>query len=225
MDARISAHSTVSELVCEVSGETHKEEQLNYLTHLAGFLFSFIGLVYLVYYSYRERDATYVMACWIYGATLVMMYGASTYYHFSKNIGHKRIFRIIDHACIYFLIAGSYTPFTLGPMRDSSSLTLLVIIWTIALLGSVFKVFTINRFKPLSLVIYLGMGWLAMLNLPAMIEHLPHFSIVLLLLGGVAYSVGVFFYIWESLPYNHAIWHLFVLAGSACHYFSILLLI
>lgn len=216
---------SIPEPECEVSGETPKEERVNFLTHFAGFALSLIGLVYLLYRSYHQSDVLYIVACWIYGATLVMMYGVSTYYHYSKNLEHKRIFKVIDHACIYILIAGSYTPFTLGPLREHGGLAVLAAIWTTAILGTFFKVFSSNRFVPLTVIIYLSMGWLSMFYLPIIIDHLPHYSIILLLLGGVAYSIGVYFYLSKSTPYNHAVWHLFVLLGSGCHYFAILFLI
>ncbi len=230
-DIRMSNKFSVPEPLCEVSGETPREERANYITHLIGFIVSLFGLVFLIYYSHHAKDVIYVYACWAYGVTLVIMYGVSTYYHYCKNLDHKRKLKNIDYACIYLLIAGSYTPFTLGPLRDYGGLTLLVVIWTIAIFGTVFHSLSTHHmlnsswFKPFSLFIYLGMGWFSLINFPLIIEHLPHYSIVLLLLGGVAYSIGVFFYLWHTLPYNHAIWHVFVLAGSACHYFSIFFMI
>jgi hemolysin III len=131
----------------------------------------------------------------------------------------------VNKACIYLLIAGSYTPFTLVPLKNSVGWELLWTVWVIAGIGIIFKIFAINRFKLLSVLAYVGMGWLVMWHFSSLIDNLSLISMALLMTGGLAYTLGTLFYVWDSLPYNHAIWHVFVLAGSACHYFSIMHLI
>jgi hemolysin III len=211
--------------VCPISGETWMEEKINHRTHLIGLLLSVLGLPYLIYYSVVNGDISTFAAFTIYGITLVLLYLASTYYHGCKKLHHKGILRIIDHACIYLLIAGSYTPFTLGPLRDSQGTTLLIAEWSIAAVGIGLKVFAVDRFKIASLIGYLVMGWLVVFSWPVLVEKLPLQAIILVIAGGLSYTFGTIFFVWERIPFNHGIWHLFVLCGSICHYFAILLLI
>lgn len=211
-----------AETLCPVSGETLREERVNFLTHLAGFCFSLIASIILVIYATFTGDLWRIISCSVYGVTLISLYGASSYYHGCKVIHHKRTLRIVDHACIYLLIAGTYTPFTLIPLRDLGGHTLLYIEWGIALLGVGFKIVAVDRFRIVSTLAYLGMGWLVMFNIPVLIEELSVSALVLLISGGLSYSFGTVFYLWETLPFNHGVWHLFVLGGSVCHYCAIL---
>ncbi|HEV8051657.1 MAG TPA: hemolysin III family protein, partial [Parachlamydiaceae bacterium] len=207
------------------SGETLREEIVNHWTHLIGLLFSLLGFPFLIIHSSMNGDAWQIAGYTVYGATLILLYLASTYYHGCKALHHKQTWKIVDHACIYLLIAGSYTPFTLGPLRETTGWTLLIIEWSIAVVGILFKIFLINRFKMLSLITYLLMGWLVVVCWATLMAALSPTAIVLLCFGGLCYTLGAAFFMWESLPYNHGIWHMFVLGGSISHYFAILLLI
>jgi hemolysin III len=211
-----------SEITCPISGETEKEERINHLTHLFGLFLSLIGLALLLNYLLRMGNLEQMISYSIYGATLFMLYTASTFYHHCKSHQRKRLLKIIDHVCIYLLIAGSYTPYTMGPLKEVGGVKLMFCVWSIAFIGIAFKILAIDRFKKLSLCAYLGMGWLVLFSLPILTEVLPLVSLVWLIAAGVIYSAGILFYLWESLPFNHGIWHLFVLGGSFCHYCSIL---
>lgn len=211
-----------NEAACPISGELHEEERVNYATHLIGLLMSLLGFGFLLFNVDYGDNTTRFLSCLIYGTTLVLLYGASTYYHGTQCLSRKKVLKVVDHICIYLLIAGSYTPFTLGPLKERGGVVLFCIVWSIALVGTVFKIVAINRFQLFSVFAYLGMGWLIVFNLPAVIDELPLWSFVWLMAGGAAYSLGTIFYVWDGLPFNHAIWHLFVIGGSSCHYFSIL---
>lgn len=210
--------------ICPISGESYKEELVNHWTHLIGLVLSLIGLPILIIYSFLRKDPWTIVSFSIYGSTLVMLYLASTFYHGCTNLMRKSTFRIVDHACIYLLIAGCYTPFALGPLRESNGWTLLIVEWSIAVIGIGIKVFAFNRFQALSLISYLVMGWLVVLSWPTLVDKLSASALVLTMAGGLFYTVGSIFFVWASLPFNHAIWHLFVLCGSGCHYFAILML-
>lgn len=211
-------------LPCPISGEFPKEELLNYWTHLLGFFLSLIGLVMLGVYAGKSGNSNLLISSLVYGGTLVLLYAASTCYHGCKKIHYKGLLKVFDHACIYLLIAGSYTPFAIGPLFNEGGVTLLYIEWGIATIGIAFKLFDVNRFTVLSLVSYLVMGWLVVFSVPTLLEVLPTLVLALMLVGGAFYTLGTIFFVWESLPFNHTIWHLFVLGGSICHYFAILLL-
>lgn len=209
-------------IFCPISGETDKEELLNFWTHLIGLLFSMIGFVILVYYSLSSGGTISLTSSAVYGTSLVLLFASSTFYHGCKTVEHKRILKICDHICIYLLIAGSYTPFALGPLREHGGMPLLWVEWAIAAAGIVFKIVAIDRFQIFSTIAYLAMGWLIALIFSSLLETIPPSAFALLVGGGVSYTLGTIFYAWDSLPYNHGIWHLFVLGGSVSHYFSIL---
>jgi hemolysin III len=211
--------------ICPVTGETPQEEKFNFITHLIGFLLSIFGSLYLFSKAWMNQNSIHIFTSAVYGGSLIALYGASTFYHRCKILSKKHVLKIVDHACIYLLIAGSYTPFTLGPLKDSGGWNLLIIEWVIAVVGITVKMFAINRFKVLSLLAYLFMGWLVMFSVFDLMNALSFWGFVWLISGGLIYSLGTLFYIWDSLPFNHGIWHLFVLGGSACHYFSILTVI
>jgi hemolysin III len=211
--------------ICPISGETFKEEVVNCLTHFIGLVFSLVALPVLIVYSSMYGDTLTITGYTIYGSTLVLLYVASTFYHGCKSLPHKTKFRVIDHACIYLLIAGSYTPFTLGPLRESTGWALLSMEWGIAVVGILFKIFVFNRFQVVSLIGYLVMGWLVVFSWPILTEKLSPTAISLLAAGGFSYTFGTIFFLWEKLPFNHAIWHLFVLTGSICHFGAILMLL
>ncbi|RMH71314.1 MAG: hemolysin III family protein [Gemmatimonadetes bacterium] len=198
------------------------EEIANSITHGIGVALSIAGLVILVVLGARYGDTWQVVSFSIYGSTLVLMYLASTLYHSLPQPKVKRIFKVIDHSAIYLLIAGTYTPFLLVTLRGIWGWSLFAVIWSLAILGIIFKCFFVFRFKKLSLTIYILMGWMALVALHKIIESIGWGGFTWLALGGVAYTLGVIFYVWKKLPYHHAIWHLFVLGGSICHFFAIL---
>ncbi len=200
-------------------------ELANSITHGIGFALSIAALVILVTFAALNGGARHVVACSVYGSTLIILYLASTLYHSIWAPKVKRIFKVIDHVAIYLLIAGTYTPFTLISLRGAWGWSMFGVIWGLALLGIVFKVLFIGRFKGLSLGIYLAMGWLVMISAKPLLASLPEGGFLWLLLGGLSYTVGVIFYVWKSLPFNHAIWHLFVMTGSTFHFFSVMVLL
>lgn len=201
---------------------TFYEELANALTHGFGLLLSLIGAPVLVYAATASGNAWHWLSCSIYGVSTIALYTTSTLYHAIPRDTLRRLLRTLDHAAIYVMIAGTYTPFLLITLRGTLGWTLFAVLWGLALSGVVFKVFFIGRFKNLSTLGYLGMGWLALFVMKPLLAHIAIEGFWLIVAGGVAYSLGVVFYLWKTLPYHHAIWHLFVLAGSACHYFAIL---
>jgi len=199
------------------------EEIANSVTHGIAAGLSVAGLTLLVVLSVLYGDVWRVISFSVYGSTLILLYLASTLYHGFQHPRVKRIFRMIDHASIYLLIAGTYTPFLLVSMRGAWGWTLLAVIWGLALLGIGFETLFIDRFRRLSTLAYVLMGWMGVIAVKEMLDVVPPGGLVLLAAGGVTYTAGVIFYVWHKLPYHHAIWHLFVMGGSICHYFAILL--
>lgn len=199
------------------------EELVNGLTHGTGALLSAAGLGVLVVLACLHGTALHIVSCSIYGATLVLLYTASTLYHSVRSPRLKQAFRIVDRSCIYLLIAGTYTPFTLVTLQGRWGWTLFGLVWVLAAAGIVFQLFFAQRFKVLSAVGYLLMGWLVVFAVKPLLEALPDGGFSWLLAGGIVYTVGALFYLFKRLPYNHAIWHFFVLGGSACHYIAVLL--
>jgi hemolysin III len=163
------------------------------------------------------------VACGIYGLTLILLYLASTLYHSIPSPRAKRVLRVLDHSAIYLLIAGTYTPFTLISLRGGWGWTLFGLVWGMAIAGIVLKIAAIGRFRWLSMVLYLVMGWLAVVALEPLLLAVSRDGVRLLFLGGISYTVGTLFYGWRRLPYHHAVWHAFVLAGSIFHFFAVLL--
>ncbi|NCC23658.1 MAG: hemolysin III family protein [Deltaproteobacteria bacterium] len=201
---------------------TTGEEIANSVTHGAGILLSVTGLCILTALAAMRGNAWHVVACSIFGATLVLMYTASTLYHGIPLPRAKNVFRVLDHAAIFLLIAGTYTPFTLISLRGPWGWTLFGIIWGLALFGIIFQTSLLRRWTALSVGIYVAMGWAAVTAIKPLIEALPPSGLVFLVAGGLCYTLGVVFYVWRRLPYGHAIWHGFVLAGSVFHFFAVL---
>lgn len=198
-------------------------ELANGITHGVGFLLSQIGLIVLVSLAATRGGARHVVSCVIYGTTLVLLYLASTLYHSTRSPRIKRVFRIVDHIAIYLLIAGTYTPFTLITLRGSFGWTLFGVIWAMAAAGAIFKLLVPpGRWEAVSMVFYLVMGWAAVTGLRPLYDALSTGGFVWLLTGGVAYTLGVVFYFWQSIRHHHAIWHIFVMFGSACHFFAVM---
>ena len=199
------------------------EEIANSITHGIGVLLSIGGLAVLVGFASLRGDAWHIATCSIFGSTLILLYAASTLYHSIPLPSIKGILRMIDHSAIYLLIAGTYTPFMLVNLRGPWGWSLFGIIWGIAMGGILLKTTSFGRLPGISLGLYLAMGWIVVIAIKPMLAVLDTGGFGLLLLGGLAYSGGTIFYAWDKLPYNHAIWHLFVMAGSCLHFFAILL--
>lgn len=207
----------------EAKAYSVREEIVHSAIHGFGICLSIAGLAALLVTARRTGDVWDILASAVYGVTLILLYLASTLYHGIPHPGAKRVLRVLDHSAIYLLIAGTYTPFTLVSLRGPWGWTLFGLIWGLAILGIVLKVAAIGRFRKLSLALYIGMGWLVVVALRPLGLAVAHGGLVLLLLGGIAYTSGVVFYVWRRLPYHHAVWHAFVLAGSVFHFFAILL--
>ena len=200
---------------------TLREEIANAGTHGAGFVLSIIGLIAMVRYAAMHGDTLHVVGVAVFGATLVTAYFSSTLYHIVTHPRSKHFCRLCDHACIYFLIAGTYTPFTLGMMRNGWGWMLFGVVWALAVSGVVFKFASSHRFKNATVIIYLAMGWLAVVAVKPVLEAMPPGCLLWVVLGGLMYTGGVLFYLWRKLPFNHAIWHLCVMAGSFFHFVAV----
>ena len=199
---------------------TPREEAANVATHAAGLVASILGMGALIYLGIARHEMLHVASAGVYGATLVALYAASTLYHAFKKPSIKRVLRILDHCAIYLLIAGTYTPFVLVGLGGGWGWTLCGVVWTLAAAGIVFKVLATGRFAVVSTAFYVAMGWLGVVAFKPLIDALPTAAIVWLVAGGVFYTAGTFFY-HRRVAYSHAIWHLFVLSGSACHFVAI----
>ncbi|MBW8876275.1 MAG: hemolysin III family protein [Acidobacteria bacterium] len=209
--------------VGERSQYSLREEIAHSVTHGLGIVLSIAGLIAMVLVSERSGDVRHLVASVVYGVTLILLYLASTLYHGIPWPRAKRVLKVLDHSAIYLLIAGTYTPFTLISLRGAWGWTLFGLIWGMALLGITLKIAAIGRFQWLSIVLYLAMGWLVVVALKPLIEAVSPAGFRLMFLGGLSYTLGVLFYKWRRLPYHHAVWHLFVLAGSVFHFFAVLL--
>lgn len=201
------------------------EEIFNSTTHGAGFLLSVVGLVLCVVFSVKVKNVYAIVSSSIYGASLILLYISSTLYHSFPEGKVKRVFKFFDHTSIYILIAGTYTPFALLPLRGPLGWTIFGIIWGLALLGILFKTFFINKTDILSTIIYILMGWIIIFAIKQVYISIPKISFVFLVIGGISYTLGTIFYILDRLFFFHIVWHLFVLAGSITHFFSIFLYI
>ncbi len=204
------------------NGYSLAEEIANSITHGLGTLLSVAGLTLLVTFATQQQDIWRIVSFSIYGTTLILLFTASTLYHSFQNVSVKRVFKTLDHCSIFLLIAGTYTPFLLVSMRGTTGWVLFVIIWSLAVLGITLKIIFGPRYKKLSVATYLMMGWMVVFASRELMANLSSEGLYWLIAGGLSYTVGVIFYLWKQLPFNHAIWHVFVLGGSLCHFFSIL---
>lgn len=204
------------------ASESTSKEFANAITHAVGVVLALFGLAVLVIIASLHGSARQVVSYSIYGATLVVLYAISTAYHSARLPQAKRYLRTLDHAAIYLLIAGTYTPFTLITLRGAWGWSLFGVVWALAACGVVFKLFFTGRFPRTSTAVYLGMGWLALIAVRQLLATLPFKGLVLLFAGGLCYSMGVLFYAYDRKGFNHAIWHLCVLSGSVCHFFAVL---
>ena len=200
------------------------EELANALTHGVGFVLAVACLVVGVTFAALYRDAWTITSVSIYGATLCLLYLASTLYHGIRNPRAKHVLNIIDHASIYVLIAETYTPFTLGPLRENGGWgwSLFGVIWALAMIGVLFQTVAIHRFRILSTLTYILMGWLVVIAVKPLWDTVGLGGVLWLAGGGLCYTIGVIFYAMKNTPYAHAIWHLFVLGGSLLHFFGVL---
>lgn len=200
---------------------TKQEEIVHAITHGFGVLLSIAGLILLIVYASINGNPWQIVSVTIFGVTMLLMYLTSTIVH-SLPVGKgKDLFQIFDHASIYLFIAGTYTPILLVLLRETVGWTVFGIIWGIAITGIVFKIFFVKKFLFLSTVIYVLMGWLIVFIWQPLTAIMNENGVLLLVIGGLFYTIGAIFYVWRSFSYHHAVWHLFVLAGSAFHFFSV----
>ena len=198
------------------------EEIANSITHGAGLVASIAGAALLLFIVARHHDPLWLAADAVYAASLIILYTASTLYHAIPNRRAKRVFRVMDHAAIYVLIAGTYTPFALLNLRGAWGWALSAGAWALAVIGVIFTALIRHRLSRATTVIYVAMGWMGVIAAKPAFDHLSAWAIIWLLGGGLLYTAGTLFYAWERLRYGHAIWHVFVLGGSICHYVAVL---
>jgi hemolysin III len=199
-----------------------REELWNTISHAIGILLGVVGLVLLLTYNTHKSEYS-TMSVLFYGISIIILYSASTVYHAITKVERKKILRKIDHISIYILIAGTYTPVALISLINGSGWALFWVVWGIAAFGAILKIFFTGRFEILSLLLYLVMGWLIVFDIQNVMELHSTLGLTLLALGGACYTFGIVFYVIEKIPFNHAIWHVFVLAGSIFHFFFIFL--
>lgn len=202
--------------------QTVLEEIFNSITCGVGLCLSIAALAILVVFASLGGDAWRIVGVSIYGASLVLLFLFSTLYHSISSKKAKHFFEILDHCMIYVLIAGTYTPFALVTLRGPWGWSLFGTIWGLAILGILFKIFFISRFRALSAIVYLLMGWIVIIALDPLLKNLAPAGVLWLLAGGIIYSVGLIFYVWKKMIFSHTVWHLFVLMGCCCHFFSVL---
>lgn len=203
-------------------GYTKREEIANCVTHGLGIVLSIAGLAVLTAFAAVFGTVWHIVSCSIYGATLIALYTASTLYHGVQEPGKKQFLRILDHAAIFLLIAGTYTPFTLVSLRGPWGWTLFGLIWGLAILGIIVSTVSKCRCRALSIILYLGMGWVVVVAAKPLLSSVQTGGLVFLLTGGLFYTSGLAFYGWKRLRYHHAVWHVMVLAGSVFHFLAVL---
>lgn len=201
------------------------EEVANSLTHGFGLVLSIAGFVFLLTLAILNGDGWHIASSVVYGLSLIILYAASTFYHGTVTPGLKHKLQIVDHCCIYLLIAGSYTPFLLVLMRDSFGFSLLAFVWAFAVFGIAMKIIFRTRFNAAGVVSYLAMGWIGIIAVQPLYMALGWVPLALVIAGGLSYSIGVIFFGWHSIRHHHAIWHGFVLGGSVFHFLAIALFV
>jgi hemolysin III len=216
-----ASHATAKDIK-RIRAYSIGEEIANSITHGIGALLSVIALVLLAGFALRHGGGVRLAAVLVFGVTLILEYTASTLYHALRAPRAKQLFKVLDHASIYLLIAGTYTPFCLISLAGSDGVFLCGVEWVLAVAGVAAEAFWVFRPRWVSVLVYLAMGWLIILKAGTLLGALPDGGMALLLGGGVCYTVGTIFYILKKVPYMHAVWHLWVLAGSACHVLSVL---
>lgn len=201
---------------------SEKEELFNRLTHSVAAVLSLVGLVVMVVAASRTGDPYRIVSSAVYCGILTVFYVISSLYHTVRSPKTRYVFRVLDHAGIYLVIASSYTPFTLVSLREGSGWMLFGVIWGFAVAGVIFKSFMTHRLVFLAPALYIALGWLIVIDLEGLLAMVPLRGVLWLLAGGLCYTGGIVFYAIDRIPYNHAIWHVFVIAGSLCHYLSVL---
>ena len=204
------------------NGRVSVDELASSVTHGIGLGLSIAGFAVLLFLAIVRGGVWQIVSCAVYGVTLVCVYACSTLYHGLPSRRVKHVLRIFDHSAIFLLIAGTYTPFLLVNLRGGWGWSLLGTVWGLAVAGIVLKVWFVDGHPILSTGVYILMGWLALVAVKPLFHAVPAIGLIWLLAGGVMYTVGVAFYAWKRIPYNHVIWHLFVMAGSTCHYFAVI---
>ena len=207
----------------QIASESSAERLFNSITHGVGFVLSVVALILMVVYASYNSDAWSIVGVSVFGATLILLYMSSTLYHAFPRGRVKQIFKTLDQSFIYLLIAGTYTPVLLITLRTTLGWTIFGLVWIMAIGGITHRIFFFDKLKTLSLVSYITMGWLSLIVLKSLLNAAPVELVVWLLIGGAFYTGGLIFYSWERLPFNHAIWHLFVLGGSFSHFMGIYL--
>ena len=200
--------------------QTTFEEKLNTISHSIGVFLGIAGLILLIIKDAHKSDWS-LFSVIVYGISIIILFAASTLYHYIQNEKKKHYFRVLDHISIYLLIAGTYTPILLISLQNSLGWTLFYIVWSIAAFGVILKIFFTGRFEAFSVLLYLAMGWLVIFDFSHLSEVVGSDGILLLFAGGLAYTGGIIFYAINKIPYNHVIWHLFVLAGAVFHFFMV----
>lgn len=198
------------------------EEIASSIIHGVGILLSLAALIIMVVFASRYGTAWHVAGAAVFGCGLILAYTSSTLYHSFQKARIKAVFRVLDHVSIFILIAATYTPLTLVNLRGPWGWSIFGVVWGLALFGIVVECSSLRRFRIASVLLYLGMGWTIIVALKPLLAMVQAGGLILLLVGGLFYTIGCLFYVWRRLPYNHAIWHLFVLAGSASHFFAVL---
>lgn len=210
-------------MIKKTLGQLSVEEVANSLTHGFGLLLSIAGFIFLVSLAAFNGDGWHIASAIVYGSSLVILYGASTVYHSAVEPDHKLRMQLVDHCCIYLLIAGSYTPFMLVVLRESIGAGILAFVWAFALFGIAMKVIFRGRFSAVGVASYLAMGWIGVIAVQPLYMALGAAPLALIIAGGLSYSIGVIFFGWKSIKHHHAIWHLFVLGGSLLHYMAVVI--
>ncbi|HEX4956988.1 MAG TPA: hemolysin III family protein [Lacibacter sp.] len=202
-----------------------KLEIANSITHGIGIIFGIAALPVLSALAATKNNTIAVVGAAVYGFCFLLLFSMSTLYHAFQNPRAKKVLHVFDHISIYFLIAGTYTPFLLNYMMNTTGITLLCVLWGLTLIGIVFKIFFTGRFNFVSTIVYIGMGWILLFGGRQFFDAIPFDVMLMIAVGGGLYTVGALFYLWEKLYYHHVIWHLFVLSAAVCHYVAVLLMI
>ena len=207
----------------KISARTYpyREEFVNVLTHGIGFLMSVAALALMVVFASLDGNAWHIVGVSIFGVSLVVLYLASTLFHWSVRPKIRKYLNVFDHSAIYVLIAGTYTPFLLVTLNGPWGWSLFGVIWGLAIAGVIFKMFFTGKYDKLSLLIYVLMGWLILIAIVPLVQNLSTMGLIWLFIGGISYSIGAIFYLLNKLPFNHAIFHFWVLGGSICHFFAV----
>ncbi|WP_432221412.1 PAQR family membrane homeostasis protein TrhA [Flavobacterium sp. TMP13] len=200
-----------------------QQELVNSIIHGFGIIFGIVGIPILIAFAIKSDNTLGVIGAAIYGFCFLQLFTSSTLYHGFQHVQAKRVFKILDHISIYFLIAGTYTPFILIYMNNTFGITLLVILWSLTALGIVFKIFFTGKWNVVSTFAYVAMGCIMVVGGRTFFDAIPSAVMTMILIGSLLYLLGVIFYLWTKYPYNHAIWHFFVLSAAVCHYVAILM--